>query len=89
MALAQAAAVEEVSATMAQISGQAQDNSERANEADVLSNRAAEAANQGGDAVESLATTMTSIKEATGDVARITDMIDSIAKPIPWRSMPR
>ena len=78
-ASSQAAAIEEVSATMAEISNQAQANSERANEADELSNRAANAANQGGVAVDSLSTTMTNIKEATGDVARITDMIDSIA----------
>ncbi|WP_058912461.1 PAS domain-containing methyl-accepting chemotaxis protein [Entomohabitans teleogrylli] len=71
--------VQQTLATMNQLSTTVRNNTETATAADELSLAARDAASDGGEAMETVITTMAQIAESTREIGSITSLIDSIA----------
>jgi methyl-accepting chemotaxis protein len=75
----QASSLEETAASMEQMTSTVQQNAEHATQANTLVTRAADAAIEGGRAVESVVSTMGEISRSSQKIAEITTVIESIA----------
>jgi methyl-accepting chemotaxis protein len=75
----QASSLEETAASMEQITSTVQQNAEHATQANTLVTRAADAAVEGGRAVESVVSTMGEISRSSQKIAEITTVIEGIA----------
>ncbi|MDX2187102.1 MAG: methyl-accepting chemotaxis protein [Opitutaceae bacterium] len=75
----QAASLEETSASLAEISSMTTKNAESAQLAKGLSNQTREAAEAGSVSIEEMKRAMDSIKESSGNIAKIVKTIDEIA----------
>lgn len=71
--------VQETLAAMTQLSDTVKINTETAAEANLLSEKASNAAAQGGQAMETVTATMSQISDSTRQIGTITSLIDSIA----------
>ena len=76
---AQASALEETAASMEQMTATVRQNADSARQASQLAGRASDVAAQGGEAVARVVQTMQGIHAASGKIADITGVIDSIA----------
>lgn len=75
----QAASLQQTAASMEEIASTVKQNADNAYKADELARSAAAVAQRGGDAVHSVADTMTGIRESSNKIAEIVSVIDSIA----------
>jgi methyl-accepting chemotaxis protein len=75
----QASSLEETASSMDQMTGHVRQTSENARSASSLANDAAKVALQGGDQVKQVVVTMSSINEASREIADIISIIDGIA----------
>ncbi|MCC8393876.1 Cache 3/Cache 2 fusion domain-containing protein [Paraburkholderia sp. MMS20-SJTR3] len=75
----QASSLEETAASMEQITSTVQQNADHATRANTLVTRAADAATEGGNAVERVVTTMGEISRSSQKIAEITSVIEGIA----------
>jgi methyl-accepting chemotaxis protein-2 (aspartate sensor receptor) len=75
----QASSLEETAASMEQITSTVQQNADHANQANTLVTRAADAALEGGRAVERVVSTMGEISRSSQKIAEITTVIEGIA----------
>jgi methyl-accepting chemotaxis protein-2 (aspartate sensor receptor) len=75
----QASSLEETAASMEQITSTVQQNADNASQANTLVTRAADAALEGGRAVERVVSTMGEISRSSQKIAEITTVIESIA----------
>jgi methyl-accepting chemotaxis protein-2 (aspartate sensor receptor) len=75
----QASSLEETAASMEQITSTVQQNADNATQANTLVTRAADAALEGGRAVERVVSTMGEISRSSQKIAEITTVIESIA----------
>ncbi|OLL27965.1 methyl-accepting chemotaxis protein [Burkholderia sp. SRS-W-2-2016] len=75
----QASSLEETAASMEQITSTVQQNADHATQANTLVTRAADAATEGGNAVERVVTTMGEISRSSQKIAEITSVIEGIA----------
>ena len=75
----QASSLEETAASMEQMTSTVQQNAEHATQANTLVTRAADAAIEGGRAVESVVSTMGEISRSSQKIAEITTVIEIIA----------
>ena len=75
----QAANLEETAASMEELTSTVRQNAEHARQADQLARGAAEVAAKGGDVVNQVVTTMTSIEQSSQRIADIISVIDGIA----------
>jgi len=74
-----AASLEEISASLNELSSQTQTNAENATQANQLSTEAQNAAEQGSNQMESMVSAMTEINEAGQNISKIIKTIDEIA----------
>ena len=75
----QASSLEEISASLNQLSSQTTTNAENANQANQLASDAQDAAQQGGERMESMISAMGEINEAGQNISKIIKTIDEIA----------
>ncbi len=75
----QAASLEEISSTVAEISDQTAENNKKADEAAMLSNETLEAVNRGNSQMEEMLSSMTVISNTSINISKIIKMIDDIA----------
>lgn len=75
----QAASLEETASSMEELTSTVQQNAENARQANKLVVAAADHANEGGQVVSQVVETMGSIKDSSGKIAEIIDVIDGIA----------
>jgi len=75
----QAGSVEELNATISMISQQTRQNADNASGASELSSKSAANAQEGNGAMKQMLVAMTQIKESSSDIAKIIDVIQSIA----------
>ncbi len=79
IAMAQAASLEETSASMAEITAMTKQNADNAKQANAMSSEAAQAASQGQVAMESMLDAIKKIKTSSDETAKIVKTIDEIA----------
>lgn len=75
----QAAALEEITSSMTELSDQVKINAENAGQADQLSNVAREAATTGVDQMSTMTSAMSEISQSSEEIAKIIKVIDDIA----------
>ncbi len=75
----QAAALEEITSSMTELSDQVKINAENAGQADQLSNVAREAATTGVDQMNTMTSAMSEISQSSEEIAKIIKVIDDIA----------
>jgi len=75
----QAAALEEASASLTEMSSMVQRNAEHASQANTISQRTREAAEQGASEMSEMTAAMNAIKASSDDIAKIIKTIDEIA----------
>jgi methyl-accepting chemotaxis protein len=78
-ATGQAASIEEISATLAEVAGKTKTNAEHANQAQQLTSHARELAQEGSDRMKEMVEAMTQINSSSTQICKIIKVIDDIA----------